>query len=77
MINIVTVIESKAYCPGCKQTKRLLDSLNIEYTVKTSDSILSADEQAIVSQYKSYPVVIAGNKHWSGFKPNNIKGLSE
>ena len=27
--------------------------------------------------YLQAPVVVAGNDHWSGFRPDRIKGLSE
>jgi glutaredoxin-like protein NrdH len=26
--------------------------------------------------YLQAPVVVAGNEHWSGFRPDRIKGLS-
>lgn len=62
-------------CVQCNSTKRYFDKNNIEYD--TVD--LSQDEQAMAMVkemgYSVAPVVIAGEKHWSGFRLDKIKNL--
>lgn len=62
-------------CVQCDMTKRMLKQKNVEY----SEVDLSTNEEAsnMVKEmgYKSAPVVVVGNKHWSGFKLDKIKEL--
>lgn len=56
-------------------TKRLMDREGINYSVTD----LSQDEGAMdyVRRlgYQSAPVVVMGENHWSGFRPERVKGL--
>ena len=62
-------------CVQCNSTKRYLDRHNVPY--ETVD--LSQDEQALAMVrelgYSVAPVVIAGEKHWSGFRLDQIKNI--
>lgn len=62
-------------CVQCNSTKRYLDRHDIPY--ETVD--LSQDEQALAMVrelgYSVAPVVIAGEKHWSGFRLDQIKNI--
>lgn len=62
-------------CVQCNSTKRYLDRHDILY--ETVD--LSQDEQALAMVrelgYSVAPVVIAGEKHWSGFRLDQIKNI--
>ena len=64
-------------CVQCDMTKKTLDKNHITY--KTID--LSTDNEALQKirdlGYQQAPVVIAGEKHWSGFKLDKIKALHE
>ena len=62
-------------CVQCNSTKRYLDRHNIPY-----ESVdLRQDEQALAMVrelgYTVAPVVIAGDKHWSGFRLDQIKNI--
>lgn len=64
-------------CVQCDSTKRFLARNNVEF--ETVD--LSADENAMnmvkALGYSAAPVVIAGDEHWSGFRPDRLQALAE
>jgi len=65
-------------CAMCNMTKKYLDRLEIKY----SEVELQNDPEAakmVMEElgYKAAPVVIAGDAHWSGFKPELIASLSQ
>jgi len=62
-------------CPQCNATKKYLDRDNIEYS--TVDISTDEEAYALVSSlgYKAAPVVVAGDAHWSGFRPDKIASL--
>lgn len=63
-------------CVQCESTKKVLDKNNIEYSVVD----LSMDEAAYQMVkglgYQAAPVVIAGDSHWSGFRPDLLGSLA-
>jgi glutaredoxin-like protein NrdH len=63
-------------CIQCESTKKMLTKNEIEFNVVD----LSEDEAALEMVrglgYASAPVVVAGEKHWSGFRPDMITGLA-
>lgn len=63
-------------CVQCESTKRVLDRNKVEYAVVD----LSVDEDAYdmvkALGYQAAPVVIAGDDHWSGFRPDKLSGLT-
>jgi len=71
----ITVL-SKPACPQCTATKRKLDSLGIEYSVTD----LSEDPDALAHAkslgYLGAPVVLAGEDHWSGYRPDKLDELA-
>lgn len=62
-------------CVQCNSTKRYFDRHDISY--ETVD--LSQDEEALKMVrelgHTIAPVVIAGDKHWSGFRIERIKNV--
>ena len=62
-------------CPQCYATKRYLDEDQFEYS--TVDLSVDKDAYELVSSlgYKNAPVIISGENHWSGFRPDKIKLL--
>lgn len=64
---------SKPSCVQCTATYRALDKLGLDYEVVD----LADDEQALTEilalGYQQAPVVIDGDDHWSGFRPDKIK----
>lgn len=63
-------------CVQCESTKKMLTKNEIAFDVVD----LSKDEQALdmVRElgHSAAPVVIAGDKHWAGFRPDMISSLA-
>ena len=68
---LVTVY-SKPNCVQCNATYRALDDKGIPYTVID----MSQDPEALAAVkelgYLQAPVVVLGQDHWSGFRPDKI-----
>lgn len=68
-------VYSKPRCVQCDATYRALDKHGVDYEVVD----VSVDQEAlgyIVSLgYSQAPVVIVGEEHWSGFRPDRIKAV--
>ncbi|MEY4476365.1 MAG: glutaredoxin-like NrdH family protein [Pseudomonadota bacterium] len=69
------IIYSKPDCVQCNATYRALDKQGITYQIID----LTQDAQALSHVkslgYQQVPVIIAGNEHWSGFRPDKINAL--
>ncbi|WP_294923227.1 glutaredoxin-like protein NrdH [uncultured Paracoccus sp.] len=69
-------VYSKPACVQCTATTRALDARGLNYDVID----LTQDDAAmeIVTQlgYRQAPVVIAGENHWAGFRPDLIGSLA-
>ncbi|AJJ11658.1 glutaredoxin-like NrdH family protein [Yersinia rohdei] len=69
------IIYSKPDCVQCNATYRALDRQGIAYQVID----LTLDEAALnhvkTLGYQQVPVIIAGEDHWSGFRPDKINAL--
>lgn len=66
---------SKPLCVQCDATKRALNKAGVAYDVV--DITEDADALARVKSlgYVQAPVVITGEDHWSGFRPDKIKAV--
>lgn len=73
---MTVTVYSKPACVQCTATTRALDRQGIEY--KLID--ISADTQAFDlvqgMGYRQVPVVVAGEIHWAGFRPDMIGALA-
>lgn len=69
-------VYSTPQCPQCKMTRKSLDRAGITY----EEVDLATDAQALeyvkTLGYTQAPVVVAGQGHWSGFRPDKIATLS-
>ena len=69
------IIYSKPDCVQCNATYRAFDKQGIDYQV-----IDPRDQQALNHVkslgYQQVPVIIAGDDHWSGFRPDKIGALA-
>lgn len=72
----VTVF-SKPSCVQCDATYRALDKHNVAY--RTVDITEDAEALDMVRGlgYLQAPVVMAGDEHWSGYRPDRISSLSQ
>lgn len=70
-------IYTKENCPGCKATKRWLESHQISF-----DEINIDTRPDIIAELKSQgllqvPVVKAGQDSWSGFRPEKLRSIPQ
>ncbi len=72
----LTTVYTKPACVQCSATERALDRLGVAY--KAVDITVDTDAREYVQSlgYLQAPVVVAGNDHWSGFRPDRIKRLA-
>ena len=63
-------------CVQCDSTKRLLTRNEISYN--EVDLSQDPDALAMVREmgYSAAPVVVAGEDHWSGFRPDKLSTLA-
>ena len=71
----VITVYTRQGCPPCRQTKRMMDKLGIEYVEVGLDDNDFAQEFVKGLGYKTAPVVVTDDDHWGGFNPNNIRKL--
>lgn len=69
-------VYSKPLCVQCDATKRALAKAGLAHTVVdiTEDAEALAKVKAL--GYMQAPVVITGDDHWAGFRPDKIKALA-
>ncbi|HDL7142812.1 TPA: glutaredoxin-like protein NrdH [Yersinia enterocolitica] len=71
------IIYSKPDCVQCNATYRAFDKQGITYQVID----LTEDSQALNHVkslgYQQAPVIITGDDHWSGFRPDKISALAQ
>lgn len=69
------IIYSNPNCVQCEQTKRYLKSKGVEFETKMIQD--SPEINALIEEkgYTAAPVVVAGDKSWSGFKLDNLNTL--
>ncbi len=69
-------VYSKPMCVQCDATKRAFTKAGVAFDVV--DITEDADALARVKAlgYVQAPVVIAGDDHWSGFRPDKVKAIA-
>jgi len=79
IMTAAVTVYTKPDCPQCTMTKKQLDKLGIDHD--TVDVTQDPDAHAYVTGlgYASAPVVVVndGEAHWSGFRPDHLRGLVE
>lgn len=70
------VVYTKPECPQCNATYKALDKHGIVYEQVDITQAPEAREYVMALGYLSAPVVVAGDDHWAGFRPDRIKSLS-
>ena len=68
-------VYSKPACMQCKATEKALKKAGLEYTTVDISVDEEAREYVMALGYVQAPVVEANGEHWSGFRPERIKGL--
>ena len=70
-------VYSKPQCVQCTATYKALERSNIEFQIFDVTEDQDAYETVKNLGYLQAPVVIAGDEHWSGFRPDKIEALSQ
>ena len=66
----------KPACVQCTATKRALDKAGLDYELIDISLDDEARDYVMALGHLQAPVVVAGGDHWSGFRPERIKGMA-
>ena len=69
-------VYTKPACVQCNATYKALDKAGLEYHVVDITEDDEAREYVLALGYLQAPVVVAGEQHWSGFRPDRVKALA-
>lgn len=69
-------VYTKPACVQCNATYKALDKQGISYEVVDISTTPEARDFVMALGYLQAPVVVAGDDHWSGFRPDRIKALA-
>ena len=70
------IVYSKPQCVQCTATVRALQAKGIAHRVVDLTLDDSAMESVQSTGYRQAPVVVAGERHWSGFRPDMISQIA-
>lgn len=69
-------VYSKPACVQCTATTKELDRKGIAYDYVDITQDSGAMDRVIELGYKQAPVVVAGDDHWAGFRPDKISAIA-
>jgi glutaredoxin-like protein NrdH len=69
-------VYSKPACVQCTATTRALDARGLRYELVDLTQDAAAMDRVQTLGYRQAPVVVAGDDHWAGFRPDMINRLS-
>ncbi len=69
-------VYSKPACVQCTATTRALSARGLDYRVIDLTEDEAAFARVTELGYRQVPVVIAGENHWAGFRPDLIGRLA-
>jgi len=73
---MTVTVYTKPACVQCNATYKALDKQGIAYEKVDISLDTEARDYVMALGYLQAPVVVAGNDHWSGFRPDRIKALT-
>lgn len=73
--NMNITVYSKPSCVQCTATTRALDRKGVQYSVVDITADEGAYSRVSAMGYRQVPVVVAGDQHWAGFRPDMIRTL--
>ncbi len=71
----ITLFAKTSGCQQCVATKKHLDRQGTPYALRYVDEDPAALEEVQLLGYQAVPVVVAGDMHWSGFRPDKLNAL--
>jgi glutaredoxin-like protein NrdH len=74
---MLITVYSKPACQACIATKRQLDKEGLEYQMIDVTKDPTAREYVESLGYLSAPVIVAGEDHWFGYRPDRIHALAQ
>ncbi|TVS82927.1 redoxin NrdH [Mycobacterium helveticum] len=69
-------VYSKPACVQCTATQKALDKQGLAYEKVDITLDSEARDYVMALGYLQAPVVVAGDDHWSGFRPDRITALA-
>jgi glutaredoxin-like protein NrdH len=69
-------VYTKPACEACKATFRTLNKAGISYQVVDITEDATARDYVMSLGYLQAPVVVTGDTHFSGFRPDRLKALA-
>ena len=69
-------VYTKPACVQCNATKKALDRAGLDYNLVDISVDDEARDYVMALGYVQAPAVEANGEHWSGFRPDRIKGLA-
>ena len=69
-------VYSKPACVQCTATTRALEARGLAYQIIDLTEDDAAMELVASMGYRQAPVVVAGEAHWAGFRPDMIGALA-
>ena len=75
-LKLTVTVYTLPSCVQCDSTKKVLQRNEIPYN--EIDLSLNEDAMEMVKSlgYASAPVVVAGEEHWAGFRPDKLSSLA-
>lgn len=70
------VLYTKPACVQCTATRKFLDKNGVKYDVVDITEDHDARDYVMSLGYLQAPVIVAGSEHWSGFRPDRLRGLA-
>lgn len=75
MKNKVLVYSPPTSCQQCRLTKMALDKLGITFDDRNVESYPDEVKALIAQHGRQAPIVVAGDRVWTGFRPDLIASL--
>lgn len=69
-------VYTKPACVQCNATFKALDKQGIAYEAIDITEDAEARDYVMALGHLQAPVVVAGDEHWSGFRPDRVKALA-
>ncbi|MEE6140525.1 glutaredoxin-like protein NrdH [Mycobacterium sp. 050128] len=70
------ILYTKPACVQCTATRKLLDKNGLKYDIVDITENPEARDYVMSLGYLQAPVIVAGSEHWSGFRPDRLRGLA-
>ena len=70
-------VYSKPACVQCTATYRALDKVGVHYEVIDLTEDARAMDEVTALGHRQAPVVVNGDDHWSGFRPDRIPAAAQ